>query len=84
MDSFLELDQDSVRRIRKTAETPPRVSVYDVVSAITGLPTNGCLTVWTRLQEQFPDVATGCNFQFEGQGQRATPMWLMRRKYAIS
>ena len=82
------LGEDSVRRIRKTTpedpDDPPRVSVYDVLSAITGLPTNGCSTIWSRLQDSFPDVATGCcNFKFPGQGQRPTPTADARQITAI-
>jgi len=73
MESFLELDETSVRRIRKTSEDPPRVSVLDVISNITGLTTNNCSNVWDRLRASFPEVATGCsNFTFKGRGQKKT------------
>ena len=37
MASLSELTDGAVRGIRKTAEDPPRVSVLDVIGAITGL-----------------------------------------------
>ena len=64
-----EITQASLGRIRKTPETPPRVSVYDVIGAITGLPTSSnCSQVWTRLKERHPEVVTICDdFKFRGQ-----------------
>ena len=74
-DVFNEITQASLGRISKTPETPPRVSVYDVLCIITGLSTNNCSNVWKRLQDDFPEVATTCsNFKFPGQGQRETPV----------
>ena len=35
MASMSQLDEESVQRIRKTAEDPPRVSVFDVLQAVT-------------------------------------------------
>ena len=51
MMSLSSLTSDSVRHIRKTAEDPPRVSVLDVISAVTGLDTNNSSNVYTRLRE---------------------------------
>ena len=36
MPAFSALDEHALRQIRKTAEDTPRVSVYDVIEAITG------------------------------------------------
>ena len=36
MFSLQQLDEGTVRQIRKTAEEPPRVSVYDVLQVVTG------------------------------------------------
>ncbi len=36
MMSMAQLDEDSVQQVRKTAEDPPRVSVYDTLGVITG------------------------------------------------
>ena len=69
------LTSESVRQIRKTAEDPPRVSVLDVISAVTGLDSSNASTVYTRLREQFPEVGTtSSNFKFPGRGQRDTPI----------
>ena len=37
MMALSSLTSDSVRQIRKTAEDPPRVSVLDVIAAVTGM-----------------------------------------------
>ena len=71
----VEITQSSLGRIRKTPETPPRVSVYDVLSVITGLSTNNCSNVWKRLQDDFPEIALETGpYSFKGQGQRETPV----------
>ena len=70
-----ELDDGTVRQIRKTAEDPPRVSVYDVIGTVTGLPQYNMHTIWSRLCESYPEVSTSCaNFKFSGRGQRDTPV----------
>jgi hypothetical protein len=75
MVSLVQLDEDSVQQIRKTAESPPRVSVYDVLSAVTGYTPNNCVNLWQRLSDQFPEVTThSSNFKFPGRGQRDTPV----------
>ena len=74
MMSLSNLTSESVRHLRKTAEDPPRVSVLDLISAVTG-GSNNCSTVYARLREQFPDVATTTSlFKFGGRGQRDTPI----------
>ncbi len=35
-DSFLQLDAEALGQIRKTSEDPPRVSIFDVIRAVTG------------------------------------------------
>ena len=57
MASLSQLSDGAVRGIRKTAEDPPRVSVLDVISAVTGLDTNNASNVYTRLREQFPEAS---------------------------
>ena len=75
MMSLAQLDDDSVQQIRKTAESPPRVSVYDVLGAVTGYTPNNCVNLWQRLSEQFPEVTTQNRiFKFSGRGQRETPV----------
>jgi hypothetical protein len=75
MASLSELTEGAVRGIRKTAEDPPRVSVLDVIGAITDLDSSNCSNYYHRLAEQFPEVSRFCsNFKFPGRGQRDTPV----------
>ena len=75
MVSMAELDEETVQRVRKTAESPPRVSVYDVLGAITGYAQGERYNLFQRLCEQFPEVNTICTyFKFPGRGQRETPV----------
>ena len=70
-----ELDDDSVQQIRKTAETPPRVSVYDVIRAVTGCNPHAAANAAQRLKEAYPEVASEwCHFRFGGRGQRDIPV----------
>ena len=75
MASLSQLSDGAVRGIRKTAEDPPRVSVLDVISAVTGLDSSNSATVYGRLREQFPEIATRISIiKFPGRGQRDTPV----------
>ena len=75
MESILELTEGALRGIRKTAEDPPRVSVLDTISAVTGLDSSNASTVYNRLRGQFPEVGTDCTlFKFPRKGQRQTPV----------
>ena len=75
MASLAGLDENTVIQIRKTAESPPRVSVIDVIILITGASRDESAHIHRRLCEAFPDVSTfGTNFKFSGQGQRNTPV----------
>jgi hypothetical protein len=76
MMSLLELTDNSVRqRVRKTAEDPPRVSVYDVIGVITGQSSNACRVIYSRLVSNHPEVATiCCDFKFSGRGQQPIPV----------
>ena len=70
-----ELNEGNVRQIRKSAEDPPRVAVYDVLQLITGCSAQNCSNVHSRVSEAFPEVLRNCsNFKFSGRGQRETPM----------
>ena len=74
-DVLREITQASLGRIRKTSETPPRVSVYDVIGAITCKNGDDSGKAYRRLMEQFPEVRTaGPDIKFAGQGQRETPV----------
>ena len=70
---MMEVSDDSVQCVRKTAELPPRVSVYDVLGSVTGYAPEDRSKLFKRLSDQFPEVRTLCtNFKFSGRGQRDT------------
>ena len=70
MASLTELTDGTVNQIRKTAEDPPRISVYDVLQLVTGCSSQHSTQVYQRLVQNFPDVLTECvNFKVSGQGQ---------------
>ena len=63
--------------IRKTIETPPRVSVIDLIGAVT--KNNNPRDDWKKLRTSHPEVvANSYNFQddwkFPGQGQSRSPV----------
>ena len=70
-----QLTDGTVAKIRKTAEDPPRVAVYDALQLITGCSAQNCGIVYQRLSDAFPEVLTNIsNFKFPGRGQRDTPV----------
>ena len=70
-----ELNDSTVRQIRKTAEDPPRVSVIDKVALITGHSPTVCSHTLQRLKESYPEVGSDwTNFRFAGRGQRDMPV----------
>ena len=53
--------------IRKTGQVPPRVSVIDVVVAITGQDANVAAVVFRRTKERYPELDALCaDFKFPG------------------
>ena len=59
--------------IRKTSETPPRISAVDVVEAITGKTKNNARNSLDCVRERYPEVARNLSyFRFPGRGQRDT------------
>ena len=76
MASLSELTDSSVRQgVRKTAEEPPRISVYDVIGLITGQSDTARAVIYRRLVDNYPEVSTFCcNFKFPGQGQQQIPV----------
>ena len=75
MASLTELTDGTVNQIRKTAENPPRISIYDVLQLVTGCSAQHCTQVFQRLVQNFPDVHTSVvNFKFSGRGQKETPV----------
>ena len=72
---MMDVSDDSVQRVRKTAETPPRVSICDVIGLVTGFSSTVCSHTFLRLQDAYPEVGSvWSNFRFLGRGQRDTPM----------
>ena len=64
-----------VKQVRKTDEQPPRLAVYDVISAVTGMTGNHAGEAYRDLAARFPEVhGNGVNFKFPGRGQRNTPV----------
>jgi len=57
MASLTELTDGTVNQIRKTAEDPPRISVYDVLQLVTGCPAYNASQHWQRLKDNFLRLA---------------------------
>ena len=49
-----ELTDGTVRQIRKTAEDPPRVSVFDVIQVVTKV--QNPRKTWETLKSNYPEV----------------------------
>lgn len=60
------------KKIRKTSETPQRVSVYDFIAAVTD--DKNPRTTFIRLPNNSELVGLCSNFKFSGSGQRDTPV----------
>ena len=75
MASLTQLNEHAVQQIRKTTETPPRLSVIDLVAAISGYSSNVASNVVLRLKATYPEVASSwCIYKFSGRRQRDTPV----------
>ena len=61
---------EDVARIRKTGEVPPRVSVIDVLVAITGHSRVVAATDLRRLVAKYPELGDKIDFDFQFGGQR--------------
>ena len=48
-------------QIRKTNETPPRISIIDVAIAVTGKTHHDAAQDYRRLLNQYPEVGTNCS-----------------------
>ena len=73
MASLNSITDQTVRHIRKTAETPPRVSVLDVIGIVTGHSPTVCSHTLQSLLQNYPEVGPRLsNFKFSGRGQRET------------
>ena len=68
-----QLDENSVQRVRKTAETPPRISVIDVLQAVTCYSDDQSRALYRKLVEAYPEIGASCTmFKFPGRRQRDT------------
>ena len=64
-----------VTRLRKTDETPPRISVIDVAVALGGYDANSASTAVRRIREIYEGLdGKIADFKFPGRGQRSTPV----------
>ena len=62
-------------RIRKTNETPPSISLIDVIAAVKGVSTDTARTDLSRVMMTNPHLKNRLqHHQFAGQRQRATPV----------
>ena len=60
-------------RIRKTDESPPRISVIDVAVVITGKDANNAARAVGVVKDRHPEVTQNLSdFKFRGRGQRNT------------
>lgn len=63
---------------RKTPETPQRVSVYDLISAVMDHDNKQSFTVFSRLKEKHTEIdAQLTMYKFPGRGNRDTPVIAM-------
>ena len=63
------------RTIRKTEGSPCKVSVYDMLEALSGYPLHSGHVPWQRLRQRYPDLeALVSRYRFHGKGQQPTPV----------
>ena len=79
MASLAKLTVGEVNQMRKTAEDPPRISVYDVLQLVTGCPAYNCTTVFERVAKNFPDRFNFDKVQFPGRGQKLTQVCTLQQ-----
>ena len=78
MASLTALTESSVKTVRKTAESPPRLSVIDVLQVVTGHSPTVCSHTLKTLQEQYDGLSDKITeFHFPGTRQRKTPVTCM-------
>jgi len=72
---MFEVTNDNINCIRKTADDPPKVSVYDVIAIITKQAPKNAIRSWLDMKNVYPEVTNNLShFKFKGQGQRETPV----------
>ena len=66
---------EGVVQVRKTNETPPRISVIDVATLVTGKSASNAARDVAFVRDRHPEVSQKLShFLFPGQGQRNTPV----------
>ena len=71
---LVRLTESALLSVRKTKESPPRLSVFDVLSVILGRPSRGVVRrAYTCLRGCYPDVVAGCEI-FKFSGHRYSPV----------
>ncbi len=69
------LGRETVGPIRKTDEEPPRVSVIDVATLVTGKDARKAAQDVGFVKDRYPEVAQNLGlFKFPGRAQRNTPV----------
>jgi hypothetical protein len=59
-------------KIRKTDDTPPRISVHDLIKVVTG---QNHRMIWDRLKKMHPEIKKlETTYKFPGRGQNETPV----------
>ena len=56
MSDYTKLEVETLVGVRKTEEDPVRMSIYDVIQAVTGQPNPR--VIFSRFCEAFPEVVT--------------------------
>jgi hypothetical protein len=64
-------EADGTKQIRMTAETPPRVSVIDIISLITGHDSHTCSVTAHDLQKAHPSLAICDKAKLPGPGRHS-------------
>ena len=73
LDGLAQITDADTSRIRRTSETPPRVSIYDVIATTFGMKNPH--DSWLSLCREHNEVlGLTENFKFPGRGQRDTPV----------
>ena len=69
-DWFLQVGD---KKIRKTSESPPRISVYDLIATI--LNESNPRTAFKRMKQAYPEIGALCTmYKFPGKGHNTTPV----------
>jgi len=62
-------------KILKTPEVPPRVSVYDLIAAVKGVPLEHARMAFSRIKDDHPVTSTLCrSYKFPGRGNLTRPV----------